>query len=248
MSGRNAVRRQAEFAQLFFADAIAHASLTGIALGLLLHVQPLLAAMVFSVLIALAIAGISRKKSASMDTVIGVFYSTAMALGVIVIGALRGYRVDLFGYLFGDILGVSMQDVWLITILACVTLVVVAICYRSWIQIAFHQDLATVSGVRVTIQENIFLVFLALAVALGMKLVGVVLIGPLMIIPAATAKNLVGSMRALLPTAVLFGVGSAIAGLLLSYTWNTPSGPTIVLVAAVCYFLSSIGKPDTVRI
>ncbi len=231
----------------FFSDAIAHSSLTGIALGLLIGVNPLLGAVVFSILVALAISSLARRKTVSMDTLIGVFFSTALALGVIVIGGLKGYRVDLFGYLFGDILGVSGQDLWLVLGLTAVATAAIVFFFRTWTKVAFHPDLARVEGIDVELMDRVFLCLLALVIALGIKLVGAVLIGPLVIIPAAAAKNVSWNMRSLIPIASVIGVGSAVSGLIASYYLDTASGPTIVLVAAAMFGLSFLARPRTVR-
>ncbi|TAL18956.1 metal ABC transporter permease [Patescibacteria group bacterium] len=232
----------------FFSDAIAHASFTGVALGLLLGIHPLAGAAGFAVLIALLISKLGERRSLSLDTIIGVFFSTALALGVIVIGALKGYRVDLFGYLFGDILGVSALDNILIAVLTAATVILLLIFFRVWTKIAFHADLARVEGVNVSFQDRLFLVILALTIALGIRLVGAVLIGPLLIIPAATAKNIGWSMRSLVAVSTLVGIFSSLAGLIISYYANTASGPTVVLVSAAVFGLSFLARPKTAKI
>lgn len=231
----------------FFSDAIAHASLTGIALGLLLGINPLFGAVAFSIMIALVIASLAKRRTLSLDALIGVFFSTALALGVVIIGALKGYRVDLFGYLFGDILGVSTSDIVLILILTLVTTFLLAMFFRIWTKIAFHADLARVEGVDVELHDKLFLAILALAIAMGIRLVGAILIGPLIIIPAATAKNVGWNMRSLFILSIVFGVSASIAGLVLSYYTNTASGPTVVLVSAALFGLSFLARPRTVR-
>lgn len=231
----------------FFSEAIAHSSLTGIALGLLLGINPLLGAVGFSIVIALGIASLANRRAVSMDTLIGVFFSTAMALGVIIIGQLRGYRVDLFGYLFGDILGVSRADVVMIGALAVVTVILLFVFFRVWAKIAFHRDLARVEGIKVELHDRLFITVLALVVALGIKLVGAVLIGPLVIIPAAAAKNASWNLRSMFLLSSIFGLAAAVIGLILSYFINTASGPTIVLVAAAIFALSFLARPKTSR-
>lgn len=231
----------------FFSDAISHASLTGVALGLLIGISPLLGAIGFSVLVALGIASMARRKTMSLETVIGVFFSTAMALGVLVISQLKGYRVDLFGYLFGDILGVSTLDVYLIASLTALTLILLFIFFRVWTKIAFHSDLTKVEGIRVDLHDQIFIALLALVIALGLKLVGAVLIGPLVIIPAATAKNVSWNMRGLFVVSAVLGVFCVVSGLILSYYANTPAGPTVVLLASALFALSFLFRAKTVR-
>jgi ABC-type Mn2+/Zn2+ transport system permease subunit len=231
----------------FFSEAISHSSLTGIALGLLLGINPLLGAVGFSLLIALGIASLAKRRTVSLDTLIGVFFSTALALGVILIGKLQGYRVDLFGYLFGDILGVSRTDIYLILVLTVITTVLLFLFFRVWAKIAFHGDLASVEGIHVALHDRLFLCLLALVIALGIKLVGAVLIGPLVIIPAATAKNLSWNLRSVFVLSSVIGVGATLLGLLLSFYTSTASGPTIVLVSATAFGLSFLARSETVR-
>ena len=224
------VRRMA-----FFSDAVAHASLTGIALGLLLQLDPLWAALGFSVLIGLGIAWLVRRSTLGLDTAIGVFYSAAVALGVVLIGLLRGVRVDLFGFLFGDILGVSERDVFSAAVLTVVVLIVLAFIFRALVQLALSRELAQVQGVRVALVDALFMVLLAVTVAIGIKLVGVILIGPLLIMPAAAAKNISRSLIGMLLSAVVLAVIGLAGGLYASAFINTPAGPTVVLVEAVLF-------------
>lgn len=222
----------------FFSDAIAHASLTGIAFGLLIGVQPLLGAVVFSVLIALGITYFSRHSTVAVDTIIGVFYSAAISLGIILIGFLPGYRADLFGYLFGDILAVSSGDLLLLGVLALATIVAVFAFYRPWLKIAFDRDLAAIEGVPVAMHDYLYLSALALVVALGIKLVGVILIGPLIIIPAAAAKNVSTNIRSMFIWATAISLFSTVFGLMAAYALNVAAGPAIVLTATGCFAVS----------
>jgi len=227
----------------FFSDAIAHASLTGIALGLLLAVDPLIAAMAFSVLVGLGIAALSRTSTLGLDTIIGVFYSAAVALGVIIISSLRGIQVDLFGFLFGDILGVSSSDVLMAGSLTVLVLVLFAVIFSSVSQLALSRELAKVHGVKVTLVDFIFMALLAITVAIGIKLVGVILIGPLLIMPAATAKNLGRSLVSTLSISVVVSLVGFVSGLFVSVLLDIPSGPAIVLTMAFFFVLSLLLKP-----
>ena len=231
----------------FFSEAISHASLTGIAMGLLLGVDPLWGAVAFSLFVALSVASIGKRRDVSMDTVIGVAFSTAMALGVVVIGQLKGYRVDLFGYLFGDILGVAKNELVLIALLTIAGLAALFTFFRSWAKIAFHADLARVEEINVDLHDKIFISLLALVLALGIKLVGAILIGPLIIIPAAAAKNISGNLRGMFLISTAIGLLATLGGLVASYYANLASGPTVVLGAAAIYGLSLFAKIKPIR-
>ncbi|MBF8280263.1 MAG: znuB [Candidatus Magasanikbacteria bacterium] len=221
----------------FFSDAIAHASLTGIALGLLLGIHPLIGAIIVCIIVALAMARMAREKI-SMDTAIGVSFSVAIAAGVILLRSLKGFRVDLFGYLFGDILAVDKIDLIVSIILAVAVFTALAVIGRKLLLLSFNREMAAVSGVNVIVLEYVFMALLAVAVAIGIKLVGVILIGSLMIIPAATAKNIASSFRGMMSWSIFLGLISLLAGLFFSFWFDTPSGPTVVMMSAVLFFFS----------
>jgi ABC-type Mn2+/Zn2+ transport system permease subunit len=226
----------------FFSDAISHAALAGIALGVLLGIAPIPAAVIFCVAVAIGITFLTFRSDLTSDTVIGVFFSGSMALGVLIIGLQKGYQTDLLSYLFGDILAVSNADVVLSIGLAVV--VVGLIFWRSTllIKVAFNRDLAQVEGARVVLWDYLFMVLLALTVAVSLKIVGIVLVSALIIVPAATARNVARNFRSLMGVAVVVGLVSALAGLVGSYYLNTASGPTIVVVMILLFIVSFLGK------
>ncbi|MBI4133037.1 metal ABC transporter permease [Candidatus Uhrbacteria bacterium] len=232
------VRRMA-----FFGDAIAHSSLAGIALGLLFGIDPVVGAVAFSIFVGVGIVFVSRKKVLALDTIIGVFFAAAMAIGVLVIGELEGVRVDLLGFLFGDILALTATDLWVIGGLSVLVVALLGVITKPLVQIAFEEDLARVGGIRVELFEYLFIVVLALVIALGIKVAGVILIAPLLIIPAAAAKNIARSFRGMLLLAVVCGLISGLLGLFGSYLFDTATGPTIVLVAACIFFLTWVARP-----
>lgn len=227
----------------FFSDAIAHATLAGIALGLLFGINPTIGAIGFALLVAMGIAATNRAHIAALDTVIGVFFAAAVALGVLVLSNLHSVRVDLIGFLFGDILALTAFDLWVIGILGVVVIVLIAVCTKPLARIAFHAELAEITGVPVRVYEYGFMLLLALVIALGVKLAGVILIGPLLIIPAAAAKNVAKDFRHMVLVAVVLSVLIGVVGLFGSYLFNTPSGPTIVLLGAVAFFLTLLARP-----
>lgn len=230
----------------FFGDAIAHSSLAGIALGLLVGIDPMIGAVAFSILVAFGIVGVNRKHWLALDTIIGVFFAAAVAIGVLVIGRLH-VRVDLLGFLFGDILAISRADLWLIGVLGVLVLMMIGGSAKALVQIAFQENLAQVIGIPVAAYEYVFMVILALVIALGIKVAGIILIGPLLIIPAAAAKNIAHDFREMLLLAVLFGLASGVFGLFASYALNTATGPTIILFAAGIFFVTLFARPRLSR-
>lgn len=224
----------------FFGDAVGHFAFTGIALGFLLGLDPILAAVVFSILIAIGVGYLEGRTSLSLDTTIGIFFSGAAALGIFLIGLLRGYRADLFQYLFGDILAITRQDIVVTTLLAAITIIAMSFAWRPLLQITFNKDLARVSGVKVDFWEYAFLVLLALVAAVSIKTVGILLVTALLIVPAAAAKQAAKNIRQLLFLTIVISVLSVVFGLAGSYYWNTASGPAIILVSLLFFVLSLV--------
>ncbi len=226
----------------FFGDAIAHSAFTGIALGLMLGVEPSLSAVAFAVLIALGMGYLQSRSRIPSDTIIGVFFSGSAALGILLIGLLQGYRTDLFAYLFGDILTIGWGDLLATTLLLAGVGAAVTVTRRPLLQVALNRDLAAVQGVPVAAMEYTLMVLLAITVAVSIKIVGIILVTALLIIPAAAARNVSRSIRQMFFLAAIFGEVAALLGLLGSYALNTASGPTIVM-ASIALFVASLVRP-----
>lgn len=226
----------------FFADAIAHASLLGIALGLLVSAPPLAGALVLAITAAVLVGSLRGKTVLSLDTLLGVFFSAAVALGVIVISFLRGFRADLLSYLFGDVLALGRADVVLAWGLSAIVLVVMVRSWRDIVLSTLHRDLAAVEGVRVVRTDLVFLVLVALIVAVAMRLVGVILVTALLVVPAAAAQNIARNFRGMIAWSVVLSVVSMLSGILLSFALNLPSGPTVVVAAAVLFLVSLLAR------
>ncbi len=225
----------------FFGDAIAHSSLAGIALGLLFGLEPTWGALIFSLATAAGIVAVSRRRFLALDTIIGVFFAAAVALGVLLISELR-LRVDLLGFLFGDILALTNLDLWVIGGLGFLVVIFVMRALAPLVQIAFQEDLARVTNLPVGLYEYLFMMVLALVIALGIKVAGVILVAPLLIIPAAAAKNSARDLREMFGFSVLYSLISGLGGLALSYRWDLATGPTIILSAALIFFITLIHR------
>ncbi len=226
----------------FFSDAIAHAAFAGIAAGMLFHINFSISSVAVAIVIALLIAYLSEKTTLSHDTAIGIGFSAAIAMGMLIIGMLEGYRGDLFSFLFGDILTISRQDIFLISGVGVAALSILAFCFKPLLQIAFNKDLARVEGINVRFFEYLIFLIIALVVTVSLKIVGIILVTSLLIVPAASAKNLASNMRQLFGLSILFGVVSGVAGLSASVHFNSPSGPTIVLVSIGIFFLTLLKR------
>ncbi|NOY53819.1 MAG: metal ABC transporter permease [Deltaproteobacteria bacterium] len=221
----------------FIGVGISHASFGGVAIGVALGVDPTLSAILFAVLTAWLIGLVSRKGMLHEDTTIGIFYAAAMALGVVIIGLSKGYNVDLFGYLFGNILAVTRQDLWLILFLGLSVIGLLAFFFKELLYISFDEESAQVSGVPVTFLYYLLLTLMAVTIVISMKVVGIILVSALLVIPAAAAYEVSGDFRTVLIVSVCIGLLSALGGLFLSVRLNTASGATIVLLAAAIFLV-----------
>ena len=232
--GTMAVNRQ----MAFFSDALGHSALTGIGLGILLGAaSDLLSMLVFGVLWALLISLIRHTGTAGADTVISVFSSTSVALGLLILSRGGGFA-RYSSLLVGDVLAVTPLD--LLYLLLALVLGVLAwfLLYNRLLLTSVSASLARSRGVHTRLCEIAFGVLVALAVMLAIRWVGVMLINALLIIPAAAARNLAGSARRHALLSIAFAMVSGVAGLFSAYAWNTSAGAAIVLYAAFFYLLS----------
>ncbi len=224
----------------FFSDALGHSALTGIALGVILGVDNELISMVaFGILLALIITKVRSAGTASADTVISVFSSAAIALGLVILSVGGGFS-KYSSYLIGDILSVTPSEILILAVtLLCVT-IIWALIYNKLTLVSINRELAASRGVRVALIENIFVVLVAVVVMLSIKWVGVLLINSMLILPAACARNFSTNSRQYLFSSVGLSLSSGIAGVIFSFYLNTSAGATIVLISAVLFFVSYI--------
>lgn len=226
----------------FFSDAIGHSALTGIALGLLLGINPFWAAFVFALLVAVLIAYTRAISKLSLDTLLGVFFSASVALGVILINLSTTYRGDLVSFLFGNILTVAGSDVIASLVMTAVVLLVLAFAGKKFIFIAFDSSLAKAEGVNINFYEVILMALLAAVIALAIKFLGIILVTAMLIIPAASAQNIARSLGGMFGWSVIISVVSVVVGMLMSVLVSAPSGPAIVLVGSVIFTASLLLK------
>ncbi|MBL7049460.1 MAG: metal ABC transporter permease [Nitrospira sp.] len=227
----------------FFSDAISHSAFAGLAAGALLGVDLSISSMVVAIMIALMIAFMSEKSGLSHDTVIGVAFSGAIATGMLILGMLKGYRAEVFNYLFGDILAVSKTDLVLLMAVSVLTIALIIVFLKPLLQLTFNRDLARVDGINVRLFEYMLFVIIAIVVTVSLKIVGLILVTSMLIVPAASARNMAKSMKGLLALSCLFGMISGITGMLGSLYLNTSSGPTIVLCSIGIFFITLFAGP-----
>lgn len=222
----------------FFSDALGHSALTGIAIGVMLGIDNYLISMMgFALLFALGISAVMRKASSSADTIIGVFASTGLALGVVLLSAAGGFA-KYSSYLIGDILTVQPEEIGMLGILLLVILIAWVLFFNPFLLTSVNGDLAASKNIPVGVIQQVFMMIVAVLVTVSIKWVGVLIINSLLVLPAAAARNVAKSMRSYHGLSVIFSVVSGISGLIISYYAGTAAGGTIVLVAAVIFFVS----------
>ncbi len=224
--------------QSLFGDALAHAAFGGIAAGLYLGVYPLWAAFAVSVSSALALTKIKQKFQISSDATVAILLSSGLAMGVILISLAKGFTVDIFSFLFGSILLVSLQNALLILGLCGAILVIILLLYRKLVYTTFSEEQAKVSGIPVEKLNYLFVVIAAIAVVISMQLVGILLTSSLIVVPNVTA---ILFSRGFKQTAILsmsFAVFSAVVGILSSYVLNVAPGGMIVLISIIIFAVS----------
>jgi zinc transport system permease protein len=223
---------------VYFGAALAHSALLGVALGFLLGIDLTVGIVALCVFLAVLFVLLERQRLLPTDALLGVLAHVALAGGLVAVAFLTSLRVDLMGYLFGDILAVSDADLILIVTLAVISTIGMVLMWRSLLSITVNEDLAAVEGVPVAGVRLGFVLMVAGVVAIGMKIVGMLLILSLIIIPAAAARPIATTPKHMALLAVVFGVLSVIVGLYASLYWDLPSGPLIVVTAALLFGLT----------
>lgn len=223
---------------VYFGAALAHSTLLGVALAFVLHVNPTVGILAVCICLGFALVILERQHYWPSDTLLGVLAHASLALGLLLIAFVQALRVDLMSYLFGDILAIGNRDLVIIYGLAACGLVLLGVIWRPLLSMTVDEELAATDGVRVVPVHLCFVLLLAVLVAVAMKLVGMLLIMALLIIPAAAARRLAATPEQMALIAIIFGEISVVTGLFGSLQWDLPSGPSIVVVAMLCFLVS----------
>jgi len=223
----------------FIGVGISHSAFGGVALGFLLSVSPFWSGVGFAGLVALLIEWSRSKGRVEEDTAIGILFSASMALGVLFLHLSRTYNVDVFGFLFGNILAVGEGQLWEILGLAGLVLAVVFLFFKELVFLSFDEAMAWVSGVPVSLLRYLFLVVLALSVVVSIYLVGIILVEALLVIPGAVARILTRQIRHMAAVSAGVAVGSTLIGLAVSYWLDLPTGAAIVGILSLVFFVTS---------
>lgn len=231
-----------QYRMAFFSDAVAHSAFTGIALGLILGIDPWLAVIIFGLGTGMAAVQLSRHGEMAMDTTLGVLFSSAVALGLAIISTKKGLAKTLPGFLYGDILSISDRDILLTAVLLLGTVLFMLRFYNQLVYTSLHEHLARISGIQTSWLETAFAALLALVVAFSIRAVGILLVTALLVIPAAAARNLARNLRHQVWFAIIIAILSGLAGLAGSLAWDVATGAAMILCAAACFMISLLAR------
>ncbi len=222
----------------YFGDTLSHSALLGVAIALLLELNITLSVFIVSVLVALMLLVLQKRASLSSDALLGLLAHSVLAIGLVVLAFMSWVRVDLMGFLFGDILAITTGDLALIWGGGAVVLAILAKIWKALFAATVSYDLALAEGGKPDQVNLVFMVLMAAVIAVSMKIVGVLLITALLIIPAAAARRFATSPEQMAVVAIILGIVSVYIGLNGSLEFDTPAGPSIVVAALACFVLS----------
>jgi zinc transport system permease protein len=222
----------------YFGDTLSHAALLGVALAFLFEINITLAVFGVSACVSIALLLLQRRGTLSSDALLGLLAHSALALGLVVLAFMTWIRMDLMGFLFGDILAVSKLDIAIIWLGGAVVLGILTLIWRPLFAATINRELAEAEGMNPERVNIIFMLLMAAVIAISMKIVGVLLITAMLIIPAATARRFSSGPEQMALLAAVIGSAAVIGGLFGSLEWDTPAGPSIVVAALFLFILS----------
>jgi ABC-type Mn2+/Zn2+ transport system permease subunit len=231
----------------FVGAGTAHAAFAGVALGYLIGWPPLGLAILFGLATVWITGWVEEKGRMKLDVSIGILYTTTMALAIRFIGLMKTYNAEVYGYLFGSVLSVTSEELRVIGALSVLVLGLIVLFSKELYFIAFDQEMAEASGVPARRIFFLLLTLVALTVVVSLKTVGAILVFAMILIPASTAYQLTSSLRKLTLYSIAIGVTTAVVGVMISATWDVPSGPAIVLLATTVFFISVLLSPKRMR-
>lgn len=231
----------------FFSDSLGHGAFTGLAIGAVVGIiSPMQSLILFSVVFALLITWIKNKSSASTDTIIGVFSSTGIALGLMMMSYGGGFN-KFSNYLIGDVLSITTQELVSLLLVLVLVFVLWGLMFNKLLVLSINQSFARSRGIDVMLTEGIFAAMVAVVVAISIQWVGLLIINSLLVLPAAAARNVSNSVKQYHAVSIGSAMISGVAGLILAYYFNMAAGATIVVISAVIFFITLLLKPRFVR-
>jgi ABC-type Mn2+/Zn2+ transport system permease subunit len=231
----------------FMGAGTAHAAFAGVALGFLMGWPPLLMAILFGLATVWITGWVEEKGRMKLDVSIGILYTATMALAILFIGLMKTYNAEVYGYLFGNVLAVTSEELGTIAGLSIVVIGAILLFSKELYFIAFDQEMAEASGVPARRIFFLLLTLVALTVVISLKTVGAILVFAMILIPASTAYQLTHSLSTLTWYSILIGVSCSVGGVLISSYWDIPSGPAIVLLATLLFFVAVLVSPKRQR-
>ncbi|TNB48023.1 hypothetical protein FF124_10595 [Martelella lutilitoris] len=223
----------------YFGDTMAHSALLGVALSLLFAVNLTLSVFVVATAISILLILLERRRALSTDSLLGILAHSTLAIGLVIVSFLTWVRVDLISFLFGDILSVTRTDIAIVWLGGLVVVGAIVALWRPLLAATVSPEIAQAEGLRPETARFVFMLLMALVIAIAMKIVGIMLITSLLIVPAATARRFAKTPEAMAVIASLIGAVSVVMGLYASLYYDTPSGPSIV-VAAMLLFVAGM--------
>lgn len=223
-------------------SGIAHASFGGIGAGYFLGIEPIIGGFVFAVITSLSVGNIQKKTGANTGTIVSMFWSAGMALGILFIFLTPGYPPDMTSYLFGDILAVNKTYLWIMLAMTIIVVIVIMSYFNYWKIYLFDEDYAQIMGINTKAFEIVLYILVALSVVILIKVVGIILSIALLSIPPAISRLFTEKLLAMMILSGIIGVIFTLSGLTASYYLNIPSGASIILIGTACYFVVLLGK------
>ena len=226
----------------FLAGGIAHTVLGGMGAALFFGFSPMLGALAAAIIAALVLGLVTLFAKEQEDILISALWAVGMAVGILFIAQTPGYQVDLMTYLFGNVLLVSDQQLWLMLVLNLILVTVIALLYKQFTAITFDEEFARLRGLPVTVLYLLLLSLIAVSVVLIIQVVGLILVIALLTLPAAISQQYVHTMKQMMALAVILGMLFCMLGLAFSFSTDTPSGATIILVTGTAYLVSTLTR------
>ncbi|KQS72785.1 hypothetical protein ASG39_03320 [Rhizobium sp. Leaf371] len=222
----------------YFGDTMAHSALLGVALSLLLDLNLMVSVFLVAALVSLLLLALQKRGGLSTDALLGILSHSSLSIGLVIVAFMTWVRIDLVGFLFGDILAVSEADIDIVWGGGILVLMALVMLWRPLLAATVNPEIAEAEGLKPERSRLFFMLLMALVIAIAMKIVGILLITSLLIIPAATARRFSASPEIMAVFASLIGAVSVVGGLFGSLHFDTPSGPSIVVAALVIFVLS----------
>lgn len=222
----------------YFSDALGHCALTGIAVGVMLGIENHLVSMLgFAILLSIAIIKVKNINTSSMDTIIGVFSSASVALGIVILSFNGGFN-KYSTYLIGDLLSIGKKDILMLLVLFIIVLIIWFTCFNKLLIVSVNNSFARSRGINVNFYELVFTIIVAIVVTVSIQWVGILVISSMIILPAAAARNIAMNMKQYHIYSIIIALVSGLLGLIVSYIYGCATGATIVLISAVSFMVT----------